>query len=161
MKEMQYLAMQLPDRVLKLQKMHPDDLFPVIGKKLKLNKNSDMIHLKITGRERLKAVLNKQPTDRLPWTTLVDDVCLNGFPGILRGNYGVDFYRHLGCDIFMLNGWNTPHQFENPVLHWPDSVVVKSFNEDGKTIQQWQTPRKPVWFAKWVIKGILAMELNS
>ena len=27
----------------------------------------------MTGRERLHAVLRKQPTDRLAWTTLVDN----------------------------------------------------------------------------------------
>jgi hypothetical protein len=70
----------------------------------------------MTGRERLNAVLNKQPTDRLPWTTLVDDACLNGFPEELRGNGGIDFYHHPGCDIFLLNGWNTPHHLRNPEL---------------------------------------------
>jgi hypothetical protein len=27
---------------------------------------------------------------------------------------GIDFYKHLGCDIFLLNGWNTPHPFRSP-----------------------------------------------
>ena len=93
------------------------------------------------GRERLNAVLKKKPKDRLPWTTLVDDACLNIFPRELQGNSGIDFYRYLGCDIFMLNGWNTPYQFKNPILRWPDSVVVKSTYENGKNFQQWQTSR--------------------
>ena len=31
----------------------------------------------MNGRERLNAVLHKQPTDRLSWTTLVDNVTLS------------------------------------------------------------------------------------
>jgi hypothetical protein len=40
----------------------------------------------MTGRERLNAVLAKRPKDRLPWTTLVDNVSLKNFPANLRGN---------------------------------------------------------------------------
>ena len=93
----------------------------------------------MTGRERLTAVLNKQPTDRLPWTTLVDNASLNRFPEELRGNGGIDFYRHLGCDIFLLNGWNTPHAFRSPELRWPDSVEVCTREDSGKTIRAWKS----------------------
>jgi hypothetical protein len=57
---------------------------------------------KMTGRERLNAVLRKQVKDRLPWTTLVDNATLALLPEGLRGNGGIDFYKHLGCDIFLL-----------------------------------------------------------
>lgn len=62
----------------------------------------------MTGRERLIAILAKRPKDGLSWTTLVDDVSLENFPPELQGHWGIDFYRHLGCDIFMLNGWKKP-----------------------------------------------------
>jgi hypothetical protein len=78
----------------------------------------------MTGRERLNAVLKKQPKDRLAWTTIVDNETLALVPEALRGNGGIDFYRHLGCDIFLLNGWNTPYGFKSPELRWPSNVTI-------------------------------------
>jgi len=95
----------------------------------------------MTGKERLKAVLKKQPTDRLPWTTLVDNASLNHFPEELRGNGGIDFYRHLGCDIFLLNGWNTLHAFRSPTLKWAENVEVCTREDSGKFIKEWKSPR--------------------
>ena len=40
----------------------------------------------MTGRERLNAVLRKQPKDRLPWTTIVDNATLALLPEALREN---------------------------------------------------------------------------
>jgi len=102
-----------------------------------MKKRNDLM----TGRERLNAVLHKQPTDRLPWTTLVDDATLNGFPEELRGNGGIDFYHYISCDIFLLNGWNTPYHLRNPELKWPDSVVISTHDENGKIVTEWQTPK--------------------
>jgi len=95
----------------------------------------------MTGRERLNAVLHKQPKDRLPWTTLVDDATLSLLPEELGGNGGLDFYRHLGCDIFMLNGWGTPHSLSSPQLIWPEDVEIASRREDGRRTVQWKTPK--------------------
>ncbi|NQT37416.1 MAG: hypothetical protein HQ581_08010 [Planctomycetes bacterium] len=95
----------------------------------------------MTGRERLNAVLRKQSKDRLPWTTLVDDATLSLLPDELRGNGGIDFYKHLGCDIFMLNGWNTAHHFESPQLRWPDRVEVVRSRENERRTVQWKTPK--------------------
>ena len=95
----------------------------------------------MTGRERIAAVLNGQPTDRLPWTTLVDDASLSGFPKKLRGDEGIDFYRHLGCDVFLLNGWGTPHAFCSPTLKWSDSVQVSGRNENGRSVREWKSPQ--------------------
>ncbi len=95
----------------------------------------------MTGRERLNAVLDKRPTDRLPWTTLVDNATLSLVPEQLRGNGGLDFYRHLRCDVFLLNGWNTPHVFRSPELLWADDVGVTRTNDDGRVTTDWRTPR--------------------
>ena len=94
----------------------------------------------MTGRERLNAVLNKQPTDRLSWTPLVDNASLSLAPEELRGNCGIDFYRHLGCDIFMLNGWNTPHGLRTPELQWSEDVETRAWQEDGTRYREWKTP---------------------
>jgi hypothetical protein len=95
----------------------------------------------MTGRERLNAVLHKQPKDRLAWTTLVDDATLSLLPEDLRGNGGIDFYRHLGCDIFLLNGWNTPHHLRSPVLRWPDRVRLVRQQEDGQLTVRLETQK--------------------
>ena len=73
-----------------------------------------MLKTTMTGRERLGAVLRKQPKDRLSWTTLVDEATLALVPRERRLNGAVDFYRHLGCDRFLLNGWGTPYDFKSP-----------------------------------------------
>jgi hypothetical protein len=86
----------------------------------------------MTGRERLNAVLHKQPKDKFCWTTLVDDASLSLQPESLRGNGGIDFYRHLGCDILMLDGWGTPYSFKSPRLRWPEGVNVVSQRENGR-----------------------------
>ncbi len=95
----------------------------------------------MTGRERLNAVLHRRPTDRLPWTTLVDGASLSRQPAALRGNAGVDFYRHLGCDIFMLNGWGSANHFRSPRLRWSDGVEVVAGSEAGCRTQEWRTPK--------------------
>jgi hypothetical protein len=95
----------------------------------------------MTGRERLNAVLRKQPKDRLPWTTLVDDATLSLAPEEQRGNGGIDFYKHLGCDIFLLNGWNTPYTFISPEHRWPEKVEVVEQHEGQKTTVLWKTPK--------------------
>ena len=94
----------------------------------------------MTGRERLNAVLRKQPKDRPSWTTLVDEDTLALVPAELRGNGGIDFYKHLGCDIFLLNGWNLPETFRSPEHRWPADVkVVEQRDRERKTIL-WKTP---------------------
>jgi hypothetical protein len=95
----------------------------------------------MNGRQRLDSVLHKRPTDRLPWTTLVDDATLAAAPQELGGNGGLDFYRHIGCDIFLLNGWNTPHRFASPQLLWPEEVDVHTRQEDGRAFVEWAAPR--------------------
>jgi len=95
----------------------------------------------MTGRERLQAVLHKQPTDRLPWTTLVDDATLSQFPRELQGQGGIDFYHYLGCDILLLNGWNTPYRFRSPECVWGRDVETVERQEGRRTIRETKTPK--------------------
>lgn len=88
----------------------------------------------MTGRERLNAVLRKRQKDRLSWTTLVDGATLSLLPEERRGNGGVDFYKHLGCDIFMLNGWNTPYALQSPEHRWSSEVEITEAHEGRKTM---------------------------
>lgn len=95
----------------------------------------------MTGREILHAVLGRQAKDRLPWTTLVDDATLSLMPVEFQGAGGIDFYKRIGCDIFLLNGWNTPYSFNSPELRWSDEVEVESRQDAGRRTVQWKTAK--------------------
>lgn len=92
------------------------------------------------GRDRVTAILNKQKIDRLVWTTLVDANTLSGLPDDMQGMSGIDFYRHIGCDIFLLNGWGMKPNFSSPILAWPEYLTSSSREENGKEISELQTP---------------------
>ena len=95
----------------------------------------------MTGRERLNSVLRKRPTDRLPWTTLVDERTLCLLPDELRASSHIDFCRHLGCDMFMLNGWGTQHSLRSPELRWSKSVETELERDDGRRTVRIRTPK--------------------
>ena len=95
----------------------------------------------MNGRERLNAVLRKQAKGRLSWTTLVDNATVSLLPEELRGNGGIDFYKHLGCDIFLLSGWNTPFKFKSPEHRWPGNVEESRQQEGTTTTITWRTPK--------------------
>ena len=78
----------------------------------------------MTGRERLNAILHHEAVDQLSWTTLVDEPTLGGLPDSLSIHNELDFYRRIGCDIFLLNGWHTGCVFQSPSLKWPDGVTT-------------------------------------
>jgi hypothetical protein len=94
----------------------------------------------MTGRERLRRILSRKPADRLAWTMLVDANSLNLFPEALRGNGGLDFYKHLGCDLFLLNGWGLPAPLRSPRLVYEPGVTVTSANDIGRRTVTWNTP---------------------
>ena len=95
----------------------------------------------MTGRERIKAVLNRQPVDCLPWGTIVDGATLELLPPELKGQGGLDFYRHLGCSTLLLNGWNTPYALRSPELRWPEFVTTRETVDGAKVTTTWKTPR--------------------
>jgi hypothetical protein len=94
----------------------------------------------MTGRQRLAAVMHREPTDRLAWTTLVDGNTLGRLPEGWRGISGLDFYRRLGCDIFMLDCWDRPYGFQSPVLKWPEGVSEEVTVEGEFITWRWTTP---------------------
>lgn len=95
----------------------------------------------MTGRERLNAILRRQSPDRVAWTTLVDEATLGALPEPLRGMGVLEFYRHIGCDIFQLNNWALPHPFRSPELRWGPEVKTVTRKEDGNSVCEWHTPR--------------------
>ena len=90
----------------------------------------------MTQREQLLNLFSGNPTDRMAWTTLVDDNTLNALPDDMRGITGHDFYRYLGCSIFSLAGWGTPWGFNSPQLVMPGVETIKSLDQQGNHITQ-------------------------
>ena len=84
----------------------------------------------MTGRERLTAILQRRPVDRLSWSVLVDGHTLDACPGVSF----LEFCRQLGCDVFSLNGWGTPHGFASPALEWGEDVEATARAEGGDTL---------------------------
>ena len=62
----------------------------------------------MTGRERLRRVLNRQPVDRLSWTTLVDGKTLSAMPEPERSMAPLAFYRRIGCDVLQFGNYGLP-----------------------------------------------------
>lgn len=90
----------------------------------------------MTGRERINAIINKQPTDKLSWTTIVDGATLNALPDDMKGMSGIDFYRYVGCDIFLLNCWGMNMDFSSPQLVWAEDIKTNYRHEDNKAIHE-------------------------
>lgn len=106
----------------------------------------------MTGKERLTAILRKQPKDRLPWAPYLDQNTLSRLPGEMSKFNMLDFCRYLGADLFLLNGSGTPYTFRSPELRWP------GFLKQTKTID----PQNPdVLVQKWTVpKGELVGIFN-
>lgn len=95
----------------------------------------------MNGRERLRRLLGRKKADRLSWTPLVDNHSLNIFPEALRGNGGIDFYKHLGCDIFLLNSFGVQKApLVSPRLVWDERVRVDSVADGPRRTVKWETP---------------------
>lgn len=98
----------------------------------------------MTGKERLTAILRKQPKDRLSWAPLVDMHTLLQLPGEMNKLDMLGFCRHLGADIFLLDGWGTLHTFRSPELCWPD-FLKQTESADPQNpdirIQKWTAPQ--------------------
>jgi hypothetical protein len=95
----------------------------------------------LTGRERCKALINGKPTDRLVWTTLVDDHTLNILPDELRGMTAFDFYRYIRCEILQLNGWGSDWDILGSELVMPGVEEVTETDAEGNTTTTSRCPR--------------------
>ena len=95
----------------------------------------------MTGRERLTAIMDRQPVDRLAWTVLVDDHTLRALPGRLRDLSGIEFSRHLGCDILQLEGWGTDCGFASPALEWGPEVQEATYVSGDEHVRELRTER--------------------
>ncbi len=94
----------------------------------------------MTPKERITSILKKKPHDCLSWTALIDNNTLDLLPEHLKGNYGIDFYKHIKCDILLLDGWNTPYVFRSPELKWSPKVSIETYKDSEKVIRNISTP---------------------
>jgi len=95
----------------------------------------------MNGRQKMEQILRRCPTTPLTWTALVDDHTLKRADPGLRGRWGLDFYRSIGCDVFLLNQWIAPFPLESPVLNWGEGVRIEWSEEHGRQVGRWRTPR--------------------
>ncbi len=84
----------------------------------------------------MHAVLAGQQTDRLAWTTLVDQHTLDALPARLHGMSCLEFYRYLGCDILQLGGWGLGVDFASPRLVMPGVELRRYRDARGNYVQE-------------------------
>ena len=100
----------------------------------------------MTGRERLTNILNRQPTDRVAWTTLVDDKTRSVMPPDVRAMPVLDFYRYIECDILQFGNYGLPAdcQVQLPCqLVPPETQTRQTLSPEGllttETETEWGT----------------------
>jgi len=94
----------------------------------------------MTGRQRLNAILRRQPREGLSWTTEVDGTSLAGLPVELRGHRGIDFYRDLGCDMFLNDSRVAGDRLRTPEFRWCERVEIVETSDGHETVTEWRTP---------------------
>ena len=108
----------------------------------------------MTGRERLTAILEGRPADRVPWTTLVDPITRSVMPAEIRDMPILDFYRHIGCDFAAFGNYGLPPELQ---VKSPCRLVQPDVEEKWETLpgnRAVKTTRTP-WgtlaatFQKW------------
>ncbi len=99
----------------------------------------------MTGRERLNNIINLKPTDRVPWTTLVCPVTCSVMPENIRKMPTMDFYRHIGCDIFQFGNYGLKDETQGikyPCRFSMSEIEIEEYTDtDGYVINK----RKTKW----------------
>ena len=62
----------------------------------------------MTGRERLERTFDGLPVDRIPLTTLVDDITRKNMPDEYRNLTPIEFYRRMGYDVLQFGDYGMP-----------------------------------------------------
>lgn len=96
---------------------------------------------RLSGRERLNALIEGRATDKLCWTTLVDEHTLGSLPAELRGMSCIDFYRYIGCDVVQLGGWGLPYELRGCRLVRPGVDAESFVDEAGNRVVREHTRR--------------------
>ena len=100
----------------------------------------------MNGRERINNILDGKSIDRISWTTIADEVTRSEMPDHLRNMPLLEFYRHIGCDVFQFGNSGLPEK--SKVIYpynliCPQSETVEYNDNNGvfvKTqITEWGT----------------------
>lgn len=99
----------------------------------------------MTGQERLNNIINLKSTDRVSWTTLVDDYTRSVMPEKIRNLSVMDFYRYIGCDILQFGnygftetqGVKYPYKLLTPDIIETEEYVDNGGNEVKKRKTRW------------------------
>jgi len=75
----------------------------------------------MTPKQRLNRILERKPTDRIAWTTLVDDVSRSVMDEPYRTMDVLDFYRAIGCDIALFGNYGLPEEL---VVQSPCKLIL-------------------------------------
>ena len=97
----------------------------------------------MTGRDRLLAILNSRPADRLAWTTLVDATTRSAMPADLQTCPTLDVYRRLCCDFASFGNYGlTPEEsVKSPCRLVMPQVEEQSVQlEDGTVVSERRSP---------------------
>ncbi|MCL1854842.1 MAG: hypothetical protein FWF86_03835 [Clostridia bacterium] len=98
----------------------------------------------MNGQERMEAIHKKQPHDRAPICTLVDDISRMGMSRRFREMTPIEFYKYLGYDIYQFGNYGLP---EAEQVKYPYNMVKKNVIEtftdlgDGYTEAVTETER--------------------
>jgi hypothetical protein len=74
----------------------------------------------------------------------VDGNTLSRLPGEMNQMNMLDFCRHLGADIFLLDGWGTQHAFRSPELRWPGFIKQTESTDPRNSdilVRKWTAPK--------------------
>ena len=89
----------------------------------------------MNGRECITNILRGRMTDRLAWTTLIDEPSRSSMDESVRNLHPFDFYRMVGCDIMQFGDhgfYGTPQEVGLPCcLAEPDIETQAVINTDG------------------------------
>ena len=80
----------------------------------------------MTGRQRLSAILNRRPADRLSWGTLIDAGSVTLWPEAAQRLHPFDFYRHIGADVYTFGSFSLPAEDRVPL---PAAFVCPDLEE--------------------------------
>jgi len=97
----------------------------------------------MTGRNRLRRILNGEPPGRIAWTTLIDDTTRSVMPPDVRAMPVLDFYRHIGCDILQFGNYGLPRELCVPSparLATPPIETEWKTQPDGLAVRTQKTP---------------------
>ena len=93
--------------------------------------------LYMNGKQRITNIIQGKPVDRIPWTTLSDDITRTDMDDGYKNIPILDFYRKIGADILQFGNYGLPDSLHvsEPFKVVSDSVTSKwEHFQDGSVV---------------------------